>query len=144
MPVALKVVAVVAAVGAGVFLSRELGIVPTAKSVEAELVAAAKEFNANLPMMVDSVTRWDTTLPGPGRRLTYLYTLPSHNAEEVMRTDFAANLAERAPSAVCSSTEMKPLIDLDVVVVYIYRDKDGIEVAKIEVAKPDCLALAKA
>jgi hypothetical protein len=72
-------------VGASVFIHLQFS-----ESTAERLVQTSKDLNARLPMNVDSETRWDKTVPGPGNCLTYCYTLIHVSKSEVDPGDVTA------------------------------------------------------
>lgn len=52
-------------------------------AIEEALRQASNQFNRSLPMMVDKYTRLESTMTGPGKKWTYLYTLVSMNSSDV-------------------------------------------------------------
>ena len=51
--------------------------------LDAGLAYAANKMNQKLPMMADSETRIDKVLAGPGKKLTYLVTLPNQKKSQI-------------------------------------------------------------
>src|SRR5450756_2599612 len=54
-----------------------------AAAFDKALVQISSDMNKNLPMMVDSETRLDSTVAGPGNRITYIYTIVNHAKSEM-------------------------------------------------------------
>lgn len=113
------------------FFSSETNIAETMKT-------AAEELNKQTPMMVDNDTRLDAAEDGPGLRFTYLYTLVNYSVSEIDVEEFRNNLAPNIRKAVCENPELAVFYRNDVTVVYVYRDKNGMDVTEIEVPPTDC------
>ncbi len=77
-------------VGTSVFIHLQ-----RSESTEERLVQTSKDLNARLPMNLDSETRWDTTVPGPGNCLTYCYTLIHVSKSEIDPGEVAAKSKAR-------------------------------------------------
>lgn len=107
------------------------------QSFEKALAEASAKMNARLPMQLDKDTRLDTTLAGPGNRMTYSYTLINLSAEQgdgdivskVMRPIILNGYKTDPQFAVFREhgTEMH----------LVYRDKDGKFVTRIVISPND-------
>jgi hypothetical protein len=106
-------------------------------SVEEKLVQTSKNLNARLPLNVDSDTRWDTTVPGPGRCLTYCYTLINVSKSEVDPSEVAAKIKPKLLLYYRTNADMKLFRDNRVSVQYMFKDKRGETVTSIEVTPDD-------
>ncbi len=113
------------------FFSSETNITETLK-------AAAEAINKQTPMMIDDDTRLDAAQDGPGLRFTYLYTLVNYSLSEINVEEFRNNLAPNIRKAVCENPELAVFYRNDVTVVYVYRDKNSMDVMEIEVPPTDC------
>jgi hypothetical protein len=98
---------------------------------------SSQELNTQLPMAVDSQTRADTSVVGPGRRFTYLltFTQPSSTSETAADLDFAP-----VRNRVCSTTALKLLVDNDYLIIYKYFDINGRFIGDVAINRSDCLA----
>ena len=101
------------------------------------LVDISKAMNATLPMQVDRVTRLDSTMAGPGNRLTYLYTLVNVPAGELDSAQFVQAITPQLVNGYKSNPDMATLRNMDVELHYQYRDLDGAIVATIVVSPKD-------
>lgn len=106
-------------------------------SVEEKLVQTSKNLNARLPLNVDSDTRWDTTVPGPGRCLTYCYTLINVSKSEIDPSEVIAKIKPKLLLYYRTSADMKLFRDNRVSVHYMFKDKRGETVTLIEVTPDD-------
>ncbi len=102
-------------------------------SIDATLVKTASEINKTMPMMVDQITRLDNVMAMPGKKLAYNYTLlrldPMLDAAE-----FRQNIRPQLVNAYQTSTDMDGLRKAGVTLIYVYRDEQGREFARLEVA----------
>ena len=106
--------------------------------VDEALVKATDQINKQLPMTVDRDTRLDLTVAGPGRRITYHYTIVTARASDIDTSDFKQAMDSHLRNSVCTSPDMRVLIKNDVVVAYSYRGNDGRHVFKIEITPAVC------
>jgi hypothetical protein len=102
-------------------------------SIDATLVKTASEINKTMPMMVDQITRLENVMALPGKKLAYNYTLlnldPMADA-----TEFIQNIRPRLVNGYQTSSDMAGLRKAGVTLIYVYRDEQGREFAKLEVA----------
>jgi len=94
-------------------------------------------MNAGLPKQVDRETRLDTTMAGPGNRLTYLYTLVNLSSADVDSTELTAKLKSQIINGYKTLPEMAAFRKRQVELHYHYRDKNGNVVATIVVSPKD-------
>jgi hypothetical protein len=107
---------------------------------EQMLVKASSDMNKKVPMMVDKYTRMDTTLAGPGKLLTYKYTLVETVATDIDKTkleEIRKSLKATIVQTYKTSPAMKVFRDADVKLKYQYYDKKGAFVTDIEVDPTD-------
>lgn len=114
--------------GVSVFIHLERGNFTAAK-----LVQVSEDLNKRLPLNLDSNTRWDTTIPGPGNCLTYCYTLVNSSKSELNPDDFAAKVKPRLLDNYKTNPEMKLFRENGVTLRYQFKDKAGETVTVIEV-----------
>ena len=107
-------------------------------STEETLVQTSNELNARLPLNVDSDTRWDSTVPGPGKCLTYYYTFVNLYKTEINRGEVSTKANSKLLLAYRTSPDMKLFRENRVTVRYIFKDKAGEIVTSVE-ASPDDL-----
>jgi hypothetical protein len=74
--------------------------------VEEALRQASNQINRGSPMMVDRDTRMDSSVPGPGKKLTYLYTLVSLNSADVSEQQLQDAIGANVRNGVCTSKDM--------------------------------------
>jgi hypothetical protein len=107
------------------------------ESTAEKLVQTSKDLNTRLPVNVDSETRLDTTVAGPGNCLTYSYTLINASKNEIVPGDVTAKIKPKLLLNYRTSPDMKLFRDNRVTVRYIYKDKLGKLVTLIEVTPDD-------
>jgi hypothetical protein len=105
--------------------------------VEQILRNTSQTLNASLPLQVDSETRLDTTTSGPGRRLTYYYTLVSTAVADIDVARFTEQMKPNIVNNYRTNPSMADLRRMDVELGYVYRDKVGNMVATITVSPRD-------
>lgn len=94
------------------------------KSPEEQLQLLSKGLNEKCPMMVDDITRLDST-QSEGLFLTYFYTL---KGVEKSMGDFSAAESEisgQILEQIKTTPDMKALRDIHVTFRYVYRDQNG-------------------
>lgn len=101
------------------------------------LEAASREMNAQLPRVVDRDTRLDSTGVGPGRRITYVYTLLNIEYGSMRQVDLQQNF-QKVRNYVCTTADMKSFVSNGVEVVYRYRSSGGSTIGDIVVRPSDC------
>ncbi len=117
-------------------------IAPTASGQEFSknpLVAAAIEFNASCPRMVDQDTRLDSAVFIPLDTFRYNYTLVNYTSEQVNGEALAGYLRPRIIANVSRNAEMKTQRDQRVIMVFMYRDRKGDFVTEIQLTPGDYL-----
>lgn len=107
------------------------------ESTEEKLVQTSKDLNARLPLNVDSDTRWDTTVPGPGKCLTYCYTFINVSKSEIDSSEVTAKMKAKLVANYRTSPDMKLFRDNHVTVRFMFKDKMGETVTLIELTPDD-------
>jgi len=97
-----------------------------------KLMEVAKEFNKQLPMMIDSHTRYDAMMALPNNTLAHMYTLIHVSVDEsdVNISEIETVIRAQLLNFIKTSSDMKLFRDKKVTFVYLYRDKDGKEIIK--------------
>ena len=104
---------------------------------QALIAQVSSAVNKDLPKMVDSATRLDSTSAGPGDQFFYNYTLvsiASRDADGSGLHSFAKDLTQK----VCGSSDMQRILSLGVTAVYLYRGNDGQEIGRIPINSSNC------
>ena len=107
-------------------------------ALEETIRQASNQLNSRLPMMVDKDTRLESTMPGPGKKWTYLYTLVSMRSTEVTQQQIKDVLGPTIKNGVCTSKEMQVFVKNGVQIVYRYRGSDGAIIGDVTVNSSDC------
>ena len=100
------------------------------------LVETSKQINATLPIQLDSETRLDTTMAGPGNRLTYLYTLVNLSGENLDEA-IVESLKQQLVNNYKTEPSMGAFRSNQVELHYRYRYRDGNTAATIVVSPKD-------
>lgn len=113
----------------------------TDAEVESALHVAAARLNRHNPRQLDSVTRLDTVLAGPGRRLTYMMTV----LKPLTTTprSFGHMMRAQSLAGLCTDPAMRPFLEDSVVMATTYRDVEGRFIAGHELGAKDCSGLAR-
>lgn len=106
--------------------------------VERALQITAGRINSGLPMMVDEVTRLDSTLPGPGKRWTYLYTFVGEAPFDLKDGAVRNAVWRKIRNGVCTAKDMAAFVDAGVEIVYRYRRQDGTIDGDVVIRPGDC------
>ena len=101
------------------------------------LVEVAKQLNTTLPMQIDKDTRMDSTIAGPGNRLTYLYTLINFSSNELDQTEFTTIMRPQLVNGYKTNPDMAFFRQNKVELHYHYRDKNGNTIATIIISPKD-------
>ena len=104
---------------------------------DSALDQAATQINADLPLMVDPETRWDTATSVNGA-LHYSFTMVNYSAREVNATLLETHLRPILAKRFCDSEKMKPLFEHGVNRIINYKGNDGVNVATVTVTPDDC------
>ena len=114
------------------------GDVLSDSELERSLRQTSERLESRLPMMVDDVTRWESTKPGPGRKWTYVYTLVTASSADVTEQQIQEALGDKVRNSVCSTAEMKVFVKNKVQVVYHYNGNDGVDIGELVVDTRNC------
>ena len=107
------------------------------KAVEALLRERVEKLTPRLPEMIDKQTRLDSATPGPGRRLTYVFTLMDPAAESGLHDRIGSVVVHRG----CTDRSAVELIDRHgVSYIFRYQDKDGKEIITVTLTAKECEA----
>jgi hypothetical protein len=107
-----------------------------APSIDKVLMNTASEINKTCPVMVDEFTRLDNAIALPNSTFQYNYSIINHDKTE-MNLDTAKKYIEPVLlNKVKTDPDLKYFRDNDVILVYNYRDKNGVFVVKYSIT-PD-------
>lgn len=107
-------------------------------AIQEALRQASNKINGGLPMMVDKETRLESTVPGPGKKWTYLYTITSATSSDISQIELQDALAVVIRNGVCTSEDMAVFVKNGVQIIYRYRGSDGGIIGDIVVNPQDC------
>jgi len=102
-------------------------------SIEDRIALTVKDINKTLPRMISEDVRIDPATAGPGKRLTYNYTVFSENTSQNMRTNIS-NLRHDT----CKSKHTVFFLSKGATIVYSYHATNGAELFKLTVEPSDC------
>ena len=101
------------------------------------LVEAANQINQNLPIMVDSDTRWDSTMAFPGKVFSYYLTIINYTVDEIDAEAFEIEIRPNLINNIKTNSDMKDFRNNKVTLNYVYRDKNNIEIIQIKITYDD-------
>jgi len=104
---------------------------------EKALFEAASQMNKNLPMMIDSETRLDSTMASPGKIFIYSYTVVNYTIAELDVEAFTNAMRPNLVNHTKTSKDMESFRKNKVTLKYNYRDKNGREIAQITITPND-------
>lgn len=111
---------------------------PSDQQVVELMQKTSNELNKKLPIMVNKVTRLDSTIAGPGKTWTYMYTIVSPSSSSLTQKYLDKYLDKKIHNGVCTSDSMKGFISNGVQVKYIYRANTGKFIGSIVVSPSEC------
>jgi hypothetical protein len=103
----------------------------------------SEELNKLLPLTINSQTRADSSIVGPGRRFTYLLTDVSDQSRTVTAAQLEDEIGISLRNKVCTTTALKLLVDNNYLITYKYFDIDGRFIGDLTVDQRNCLNLAR-
>lgn len=106
-------------------------------SVEQDLIEASKEINKQLPMMIDSATQMSATM-AVGKDFVYLYKLIGEDYGSITQADISSSLRGGIISGVCTTPEIRKMLDKGARLVYRYSNEQGVHLGEISVTLSDC------
>lgn len=110
---------------------------PNEDDIFKELMEVANKANSVLPAMVDKETRLDTSVALQGRVVLYKYTLINYLAEDIDTLMFVKELKPKLVNVVKTSPQMAALRELNVTLIYNYRDKESKHICSISIKPED-------
>jgi len=116
-------------------------IAKTVNTLNVDTIAGIREqlatANRSLPIMVDEITRLDR-LDLVGRKITYSYTLLGKSRSDFNLEEFSASINSSIRAGQCEDDTTKQFLNEVDQVSYVYRDKDGMPLARVDITKADC------
>ena len=108
------------------------------ESVDPYLKSLVDDLNSRLPATVDRNTRLDTARAGPGLRITYYYTITTHEVSALDVGRLRAALIPTSRKKACTAPDTRALLDAKVTYAYHYNDRNGHFVTRFEISRADC------
>lgn len=102
----------------------------TEQRLDQRLQAVADEVNKTVPKQIDSATRLDRAVAGPGKTLSYVYTV-----NRALNDADKKGLTESVSRKSLATPEMQWMYDAGVTVWYKYNDPAGKPVLEIPVKR---------
>jgi len=137
----LGVLTVIVAIIIGRFIGKTS--VETYSSLKKELnlnsilIKTASNINKNLPMMVNSEMRLDTTI-AIDKTFRYQYTLINYSVNDITAKEINDKFAKQIINNVCTTKDMEAFVKNDITVIYSYYGKGGKEITNISVPSYKC------
>lgn len=107
------------------------------ENLSKKLLLISSTLNENLPFMVDSDTRLDSTI-GINKQFQYNYTLVNYTSDKLLIEQIINNMTTELTNKVCTSHEMLFFIENDILLIYAYFGKNGKRIATIEIPTSQC------
>lgn len=107
------------------------------KDIASELKDAAKELNAEAPMVIDEYTRLDSAAAVGKTKLIYYYTLKAVEKSEIDLDTMQKYMKQAVVEGFESNPEMKAFRDHDITLSYNYYDKNGELIINVETTPED-------
>jgi hypothetical protein len=101
-------------------------------TIDKKLQTASQEANKMCPVIVDSITRLDSTIALPGKIFQYNYTVKIDTTKTPVNA-LKMNLEKSILTAVKTNPSTKEFRDNDVTMDYRYNDDKGDFLFKIEI-----------
>ena len=96
-----------------------------------QLFELVKEVNKNLPKMIDSETRFDSSTALPNKVFQYNYTLVNYSKDELNLVELKDQFYPTFLDNIKTNPNLKILRDNNVTIVFLIKDKDGYEILKL-------------
>jgi len=111
-----------------------------AETTPAFLKGISESLNKNLPFKINYLT---TAIKAEAvyNNLIYTYRMPATDITNVKYSDlgyFKMTMLEHNLSNYCDDTNMKPFVDRDVTISYIYKDKFDNLITRIDIPASLC------
>jgi len=107
------------------------------KNLPEFLQSTVKMINEQLPAKIDAETQLVRT-SADGTRLTYHYVLVNHTSKTLTTDEATAQLQPIVIQQSCASPNLRPILDQNGSVSYIYTGSDATQIVKLEVDKSAC------
>jgi hypothetical protein len=100
----------------------------SADSIDKLMFQTANKVNKNLPIMIDQYTRLDATMPIPGKKFMYLYTITNFSKDDLSNSDIddiKNGIKTTVKNAWASGEDFKIFRKYYIDIIYKYRDMNG-------------------
>ena len=102
------------------------------------LTQVSNMMNSTLPMIVEEGVRWDSSYAGPGKTLSYNYTMLDYSASEIDGKMLANTIRPDLTDTICTTPETQLFPNNGVLLNFNYYGRDRNLITRIEVAPDDC------
>ncbi|MBE9046192.1 hypothetical protein IQ255_17570 [Pleurocapsales cyanobacterium LEGE 10410] len=102
------------------------------------LVETSDTINQNLPMKLDRDTRWDSTFVGPGKMLSYNYTLLRYSATQIDSNLFARQFRPYLTNVLCNNSSSRIFRENEITMSVNVYDNSRILISRIKVSPNEC------
>jgi hypothetical protein len=102
------------------------------------LVQTAEIMNKSLPMMVSPGVQWDSSVAGPGKKLSYEYTLVDYSVDEIDGKEFAQNISQSITNEICTNPMTQIFPENGVLLNFNVYDNSHNLITQVEVENSDC------
>ena len=102
------------------------------------LSMAAEMMNSKLPLLIDQDVRWDSTFAGPGKMLSYKYTLLNYSASQLEVHKFTQYMHKSITKTVCDDSATKIFPEEGVTLNFNVYDKSNNFITRIKLEPSDC------
>lgn len=106
-------------------------------SVDKVLMEAASEVNKSCPIMVDADTRLENTVALPGNIFQYNYTLVNWVKDSIDLQSLKEYIEPIIVNNTKTNPQMKSMRDNNVILNYLYKDKEGVYLFEVKVKPSD-------
>jgi hypothetical protein len=115
----------------------------TAASAQQDDITALLEqtveiMNKGLPTIIEPGIQWDSSVAGPGKKLTYNYTMMNYKSADLEGTEFASYVSESITNEVCSNPMTQIFPENGVLLSFNVYDNTHNLITQVEVADSDC------
>jgi len=101
------------------------------------LQSTVEMINKQLPAIIDAETQLIKTA-ADGTKLTYHYVLLNYTSETLSAAEATTKLQPLVIEQSCNSPNMRPILDQNGSITYIYKGADAVQIAKLDIDKTAC------
>ncbi len=117
------------------YLSHES--IADASRIDQSLIQTSREINKILPLIVDSVTRLDTTVALPGNQFGYEYTLLNLDYDKIDLPELKKEMRSKLIASYQTKEDMNAFREMKVILNYSYKKVSGEELFEISISPDD-------